>query len=730
MPPRAPSAGDAPISPDTLVARDLDQLRNNLTRTAPATQPSEETRIQQQREESARRLLSRPSPAARDIVLKVMQDRAASPEVKLAIARAIADAADPDPRLAAELLPFLGARPPLHDAVARALCRFGDRPEVRKALIDFAQNAKQPAAMRISVIRAMGKVVDRAVADALYAMLTAQREPAAISSAAGEALTELAALPRDDHDPQRWKRWHDANAAKVDVVWRADVLAARDARAERIAHEQSDYITELQAVLDERYQLSTQAGKDDLVKRLLNSSDPRARVFGLTKVQEALNNAAPLPVEAPARVKELIGDSDPRVRLAAAQAIRQLNDPGALDAVLAQLAQEPDPEVKATLARALVSMNNPRALNALRVLLHDPLINVATSAADALKSLGPKLHDQSELLADDVANELWTVGRQRAAEPGGVDFEAKSLEAIGQLRSRPLATKLLGLLNPNEPEVVRGAALRGLGDLGEQQTAFRISGWLENEPSADNRVDAIDALGHTGTFDEVAPTLYDRLSPAREPSRKVHDRAWLVFQGMLPAAKITSLNDWATKLKDDPTHQKMVLLALNDRLQREFLDNKLPLEERRQREQDLALSRQNTGAVYMKLDDPAEAATLFRQAREYWQKQNVTNQTTAQLVTQLMDALLAAKHYAEAAQFASDEIGADRSQQTLMGPRIRKYVEEAVQSGIQNKDPEKLKDAAKLIAEVAKMKNPLDQRFRDDLADSKKEIDRNLPEGQ
>ncbi|MDB5305657.1 MAG: repeat protein [Phycisphaerales bacterium] len=736
QPPPITVGRDEPLSPEALVARDLEQLRNNLTRSAPPTQPGEEIRIQQQREESARRLLSRQSPAARDVLLQVLKDRTSSPEGKLATARAIADAADPDPRFAADLLPLLGSKAPLQDAVTRALARYGDRPEVRQALTAFAQDTKQPAAQRGAAIRALSNVVDRSVADALYALLTDARQPAPVQNAASDALADLAGQQRNGHDVQqdvqrdvqRWKQWHDANAPKADVVWRADVLAARDAHAVLSSREQSEQIAEQQAILDERLQSSDQAGKDEMVNRLLNSPVARVRAFGLAKVQEALNNATKYPVEAPARVRELIGDNDPRVRLAAGQAINQLNDPGALGAVLTQLPQETDPDVKASLAEALVRMSNPQAVPALRGLLGDPSIKVATSAAKALKNLGPKVREQSEALAGQVANELWTVARKRAAEPGGAEFQARCLEAIGQLHARPMATNLLGLLNPNEPETVRGAALRALGDLGESQATFQISTWLDQEPSADNRVDAIDALGHTSSFEDIASKLYERLNPAKETSEKVRDRAWLVFQGLLPAAKIKDLNQWASNLKDDPAHQKMVLLALNDRLLHNFLDEKLSREKREDSEQNLALSRQNTGAVYMKLGDPAEAAILFSKALEYWQKKGEPNQTTEQLVTQQLNALLAAKHYTQAAQFASDEIGGDPRQQTIIRRSIRGYIEPLVEAG-KNNDPEKLRDAAKLIAEIGKMKNPLDQRFRDDLAELKKEIDRRLPAG-
>ncbi|HWE97752.1 MAG TPA: HEAT repeat domain-containing protein [Tepidisphaeraceae bacterium] len=738
LPPRAAPAQQSPPpvssaperevapTPESLVSRDLEQLRNTLTRAAPATQPQDENRIQQQRDEAAGRLLSRPSPAARDAVLKILQDPASSSDTKLAIARAIQDTADPDPRLAAALLPMLGSKAALHDAAARALARFGDRPEVRQALVAFAQDAKQPAPLRVSVIRALANIVDRPVADALYALLTDPRQPVAVQTAAGDALALLAGQPHNGHDVQHWKQWHDANAAKVDVVWRADVLAARDASAERVGREQSGEIAALQAILEEQYRRADQAGKFDLTNRLLTSSDARVRVMGVEKVQEALNNAAPIPVEVPARLRELIGDGDPAVRLVAAQAIGQLNDPGALDAVLTQLAQETVPEVKVTLVHALDRMGNVRALAQLRASLRDPSIKAATAAADALRNLASKVRAKDPDLAATIADELWTVGGVRAAESGGAEFRAACVEAIGQFRSRALAGKLLGLLDMSEPERVRGAALRALGDLGEPGTAFRISQWIDEETSADDRADAVEALGHTGAFAEVATTLYARMNPVQEQSDKVRERAWTVFQSLLPTASITSLNEWASKLKDDPFRQKMVLLALNDKLQRDYLDDKLPRSVREQREQDLALSRQNTGAVYMKVGDPAEAAALFIKAREYWQKKGEASQVTDQLAAQLLNAQLAARHFPEAAQFASDEIGADPSRQGIMGPNIRNYVENAVRDGQRLHDREKLKDAAKLIAETAKMKSPLGPQYRDSLAEFKKEIDKEL----
>src|SRR6185437_11304336 len=182
-------------------------------------------------------------------------------------------------------------------------------------------------------------------------------------------------------------------------------------------------------------------------------------------------------------------------------------------------------------------------------------------------------------------------------------------------------------------------------------------------------------------------------------------------QEKLPTAtKIEVLNRWASDFQNEPEHRLPVLLELNKRL---------PLDVRWE---DLAISRQNTGETYMQLKDPAKAAVEFQAALDYWQKQPVANPVTAQLVSQLMTALLNSKQYEAAATFAARQIARDPRQQTILGPMLRNEAETLKDVGINDNDPQKLNAALRMIDAVLNMQPPLVPRFSDDIRRFQQEI--------
>ncbi|HZL36712.1 MAG TPA: HEAT repeat domain-containing protein [Tepidisphaeraceae bacterium] len=722
-----PAGPSAPISIPSLVQGDINHLKNELIGRAPATRPGEEGSIQQRRDEAACRLMSRASPEAHAVLLNVLQDPAASHEAKLAVARAIADDPNPDARFVASLMGLLGNDRALCDAAARALSRFGSDARARARLISFARDADNPAAMRSAVIRAMGNVVSRDVADALLTILGDTNQLTAIQTAAGDALLQMTGLTNNGHDPARWRAWQQANSSKPEVEWRADVLTTRDEYLSRLGRDQAAFNVELRATVNEFYDKADQKTKSDLVLRFLSSAEPHMRQMGVGLVVDAHNNATAYPPEAPARLRELVGDSDADVRLAVARAIKALNDTGALDGVLAQLAQEPSAAVRAALIDALKPMGKVQAAPELQGLLHDPSMTVATQAAQALRTLAPAIAKDSTL-ALNVANELWQVGNERAGEQGGENFRAATIEAVGPLHDVELAVPLTQLLNPNESDPIRSAALRALGEIGEPRAGAAIAQWLNRETSPKVLIDGLDALSATRSFEDAAPTLYKYMSPQVEPDKAVRERAWLDYESKLPSARnVEVLTQEADRFQNDPAKKLIVLRALDDRLAKDAIDDTLSPAVRNDRLQSLASFQQTTGQLEMELGNPTSAANYFRDALNYWQERRTANQTTVTLVRQLLQAFFASRQYNQATQFAAKQIAADRAQQTEMGPAIlHDGVEPLMNQGVQTRNPQKLRDAQSLIDSALAMDPPLDMKYQDDLRSYRQDIDKAL----
>jgi HEAT repeat protein len=695
-------AADVPVDPQTLVAADLGVLKHQLDAPQPTTP---EPAIEQQREEAAKRLLSRPSPGTTAFLLGILQRPTGSRDAKIAIARGLANADRPDPNFVTSLLPMLGGDKAQSDAAAAALGRFGDTPVVRDRLIALAQDPKQ-GNLRLAYIHALGGIVSRDVANVLVKIAGDINQGALIQNAAMDSLVELTGQAASGRDLDKWKQWQAANAGKADAAWRSDIVAARAARGAELERAQSSMIAEMQQILDESYDQAPLATKYTMLMRELNSSDPRVRAMGVQRFFSEKLNTKPLPPTGPKRIKEMVGDSNAAVRIAVAQAIKAENDVTALDAILTQLPQETNLDAKIAQIQALAAMKSLRAVPGLRQLLHDPSLAAAAEAVKALKALADPLLKQNTALAHEVAEELWQMGQQRANEPGGAAFRAATIEAVGALRDKRLAKGLLGLLSLDNTEQIRSAALHGLASLGDRDTSFQISQWLSNEPSAAVRADAIAALGSTSTFELAADFLYHYMSPSTEPDPAVRDQAWRVFQSKLDTAvNIPALQRWADEFKNDPPRRLLVLLKLNEKLQRDM-----------QWEQ-LAENQQNTGETYMdpKIGDPAKAAIQFELALNYWQGKQAPAVATATLVPQALKALLAARDYDKATAFAAKQIARDPAQQTEIGPDLKNAVNQLHDDGLRANDGQKLRDGVKLAEDILKMQPPLVERSQDDV---------------
>jgi len=629
-------------------------------------------------------------------------------DAQLAVARAEADALAPDPQFIEPLANLLGGDRNLDEAAARALARLADAPAARQHLLDFVRDTRQPAGLRAVVIRACSAIVDRHVAGALVDLLNDDREGASVQNAAADALIDLTGLPELGREPAAWKRWDAANAGKPDDAWQFGVYRTRDARLDQIAQRHARLLTALDSVLTAEFQSALD--KNATVMRYLNSTEPEVRAVGAGLVREAFLSGEAAPTDAQKqRLTELVSDSDSHVRLETAKTLKAINYGAALDAMAAQLSIERDPDVKVALTGAIAQIGEISAVPLFRRLLHDPSIAVERAAAEALRTLGAAFYKADPNGAHELALELWNVYQQHAKDP---DLQAACIEAIAPLHEMSLVLPLVRLLDPDQSERVRAAALRALGDLGDPNTDDAIRTWLLQEPEPSVRLDALDALGKTGTFGADADALYSFFSPkTSEQDPAVRDRAWQVFQLLLPTASKQALNDWAaTRLAHEPAHRLAVLLALNAKLQQ---DHDLV---------DLALHRQDTGDTYMKLGQPDNAARYFGQALDYWLSQNGPNEVTENLVSQEMTALLKSRQYADAAQFAEKMISASPQQQQTMGALIVQEADALRDSAAANPNSTDRADAQRLIDEAMKMKPPLDGSYLDELRNIQNEL--------
>jgi HEAT repeat protein len=672
---------------------------------------------QADRDEAARRLLAIGQPDATLTLLAALHD--GGHDTQLAVARAVADSADPDPQFIEPLANLLGGDRNLDEAATRALGRLGSgAPAARQHLLDFARDPRQPAGLRTLGIHAAASIVDKSVAAALVGLASDDREAAAVQSAAVDALAELTGLSDMPRTGAAWKRWYDANAGKADDAWKLMVYATRDPHLNEIAQRHARLVGGLYSVLNDAYQAA--ADKNAAVLRYLGSAEPEVRAVGARLVRESFLSGVALPTDAQRqRLTELIRDSDSQVRVEVAQTLKAINYSGALDAMMAQLPLERDPDVKIALAGALAQIGDVRAVPLLRPLLNDPSPAVARAAAEALRALGAALYKADLNSAHALALQLWQLYQREAGDPATADLQAASIEALAPLRESSLALPLVRLLDPDQSDRVRAAALRALGGLGDPNTDDAIRTWLLQEPEPSVRLAALDALGKTGSFGTDADALYGFFKPtSNEQDPQVRDKAWQVFQALLPSASNEVLSDWEKRLEREPEHRLAVLLALDAKLQQ---DHKLD---------DLPSFQENTGDTYTKLNPPdwAQAAVYFRRALDYLLSQNANNVQTESLVSELMNALLKSRQYADAAKFAGEMISRSPAQQQTMGSLIVQQADALRDNAQTNSDAAARADALRLIDEAMKMQPPLLDSYQDDLRNIQSQLQKPAPQ--
>jgi HEAT repeat protein len=226
----------------------------------------------------------------------------------------------------------------------------------------------------------------------------------------------------------------------------------------------------------------------------------------------------------------MVGDSSTDVRMRVARTLTTANDPGAVDALLAQLSQEKDLGVQAAILSALGPSQDLRSVPELLRQLSDSNTpySVASAAAQALKDLAPTLRDEKNAdLATKVAQQL----RDRLVHTTGDVSAAKLREslvmAMSKLGHQSSLPVFYELLNPKESIGVRIAALNGMGLIGDPGAANMVVNML-NDDQQGVRLAAAEALQRTASFAN-ADVIARHLSPTVERDPTVREAIWKVL---------------------------------------------------------------------------------------------------------------------------------------------------------------------------------------------------------
>jgi HEAT repeat protein len=182
-----------------------------------------------------------------------------------------------------------------------------------------------------------------------------------------------------------------------------------------------------------------------------------------------------------------------RLREAAAEALGDLGEVSAGDALSSVMASDSDSDVKAAAARALGRLRYSPARDALiRWLGPGQPLKLRQAAAEALGNLGDRA----------VIPEL-----RRAVQDSDDSVAVRAVRALATLQAPDTAPSLVAFLQHSGHEAVRVAVAGVLGDLGDRRAVGPLIDALARDRSADVRSRAAKSLGKLGDPTAVQPLI-------------------------------------------------------------------------------------------------------------------------------------------------------------------------------------------------------------------------------
>ena len=366
----------------------------------------------------------------------------------------------------------LGTRAPsrLGSSAVAALDAFPPAPAVGVSLCEIALRAPDPTVAGAAAAAAHGRAAD------CPERPLAQR----IGHGGSEAIAGLAALGALQLPPDRLKAPAEravtllssspdasVRAAAARALGSAPFPAAVPALQRRLAALRPSDVVELAEVAVALARLAPEQS-GPLTARLAADTDPRLRVAAAQALSAARQPGAA------AALALLSTDQDPEVRRAAYRGLGPLGGPGVAPLAAALHARSGDPEEVETIVAALGATGDPSALPLIAPLLSGAL---APAAAAAIGRLGLPA-GVPVLLA--------------ALDSGGANGRLEIVEALSSLGSPEAGEALSAELLSDRPPV-RAAAARALGRIRHEPASARLEA-LRSDYDAEVRRASREAL--------------------------------------------------------------------------------------------------------------------------------------------------------------------------------------------------------------------------------------------
>ena len=588
-----------------------------------AAQLAEPGRSTKTKLEAAELLLTRSYPQAVKTLEGFLSDRTNRP-ARIAIAQAIVQVGGARKVFIAPLTAMLtGEDVAVRGAAARALATYKNHGVTAK-LIQIATDAKRDQAVRLTVIGALQRVLDKVAVDALVRLLDDRDQ--AIRAAAAGALAKLTNIRAFGTSRTQWRSWWEENKDKPRSEWLAD-LADRLARSKAVVEANNERLRDrLVRAMEDLYAATAPARRDALLMGFLKDPLADVRMVGVRLIERKLGSSEKVPADIRGQAGAMLADADPRVRRSAALLVANFADPDAGKVLLERLKTEQAPEVRGALLTALGQLQDPAGLEAILESCRSKHVDVAAAAARALGRVAAK-HAIAGEMRTRAVRALVDRYTQTADAENGAHLREALLTAMGVLGDEKFIPVLRGAFK-DTAAVVRLAAVNGLQKFGKADMAQAIAP-LVADSDRGVRQAAIVALGALDG-DKHLQVILQRTDPAAEPDAAVRQQAWDVGMALLTKSDVAVLTRAAADLADRPgaADQRIKILQM------------LTAALRRKKAPELSAVLRRLGGRLADSGRPAEAGVCLAEAYTAFAAAN--NPQAPDVWNQWTDAMLAA----------------------------------------------------------------------------------------
>ncbi|MCG3125605.1 MAG: hypothetical protein CHACPFDD_00430 [Phycisphaerae bacterium] len=321
----------------------------------------------------------------------------------------------------------------------------------------------------------------------------------------------------------------------------------------RLVARQRTLLSELEALraryersLRDRFHRAAAADRPALLLTYLADTEPSVRLLALDLVRSQLADRKPPGDEVVVRVRELLGDAEPRVRALAAQVVGSLRNSADAAAIATLLEKEPAAEVRRSFVDALGQVGGSGDVELLLRLMasaHEP------ARREAIAALG-RLAEREML---DAATKSRVAADLLATYAGLAATDAlreAALLAMGRIADPRFAPACAQALDARESAAIRRAAIIGVESLKDAELLTPIVP-LASDADATLRKAAVDALAKLGASDAHFQALWARLAGAAEPSDAVQQAAWSGVTRILTTRPASEIESWVERVPDN-----------------------------------------------------------------------------------------------------------------------------------------------------------------------------------